>query len=241
MTADTETQGPRYDAAERVHRWVVVIIVVIMSLDLVLVVLERQYLNALLILAIAALLLGSTLAGDRMSVRIPYEFQLLALVFVFAALFLGEVRSYYIRFWWWDIALHTFSGLLLGVVGFLLVYVLNESKSVSMHMRASFVAFFAFLFAVTVGVLWEIFEYTMDVAFGTLMQKPMLGDTSGLTDTMWDLIVDTLGASAIALLGWWHMDSRKRSFIDRWIQKFIDQNPRLFRPIAPDSRASVDE
>jgi hypothetical protein len=73
------------------------------------------------------------------------------------------------------------------------------------------------------------------------MQKPMLGDPSGLTDTMWDLIVDTLGASAIALLGWWHMDSNKRSFIDHWIQKFIDQNPRMFRARSRDRRAPIDD
>jgi uncharacterized membrane protein YjdF len=217
------------------------IIAAIMAIDLVLVVLEGQFLNALLIVCIAGLLIGSTVAGEHFSVRIPYEFQLLALVFIFAALFLGEVRSYYIRYWWWDIALHAFSGLLMGLVGFLLVYVLNESKSVALHMRASFVAFFAFLFAVTAGVLWELFEYTMDQTVGTQMQKPMLGDPSGLTDTMWDLIVDTFGASAIALLGWWHMHSHRRSFIDDWIQKFIDQNPRLFRTRMAASGKPIDD
>jgi uncharacterized membrane protein YjdF len=229
MAEETKAQYLKDDPAARVHFWVVIIITAIMAFDLVLVIFEGQFLNALLILCIAGLLIGSTLAGERISVRIPYEFQLLALVFGFAALFLGEVRSYYVRYWWWDIALHTFSGLLLGIVGFLLVYVLNESKSVPLHMRASFVAFFAFLFAVTAGVLWEVFEFTMDRTIGTQMQKPMLGDPSGLTDTMWDLIVDTLGALAIAVLGWWHMRRHRRSFIDDWIQKFIDQNPELFR------------
>jgi hypothetical protein len=81
----------------------------------------------------------------------------------------------------------------------------------------------------------------MDQTLGTQMQKPMLGDLSGLTDTMWDLIVDTLGASAIALLGWWHMADNRRSFIDHWIQKFIDQNPRLFRVGSPESGASIDD
>ena len=77
------------------------------------------------------LLLAPTVLGDRLSVKIPYEFQLAIQLFVFAALFLGEVRSYYERFWWWDIVLHTASGLLLGVFGFLLVYVLNKSAHAS--------------------------------------------------------------------------------------------------------------
>ena len=221
-----ESQTP--DTAARVHRWVVRIIVAVMAVDLVFVSIEGQWLSAMLIVTIAALLLGSTLAPFRLTVRVPYEFQLMALVFVFAALFLGEVRSYYERFWWWDIALHTASGFLLGIFGFLLVYVLNESRNVAIELLPRFVALFAFLFAVTVGALWEIFEFTMDRAFGTQMQKPMLGDDSGLTDTMWDLIVDTIGAASIALLGWWQMARNRRSFIDDWIRKFIDQNPKLF-------------
>ena len=96
---------------------------------------------------------------------------LLTIVFVFASLFLGEVREYYIRFWWWDLALHAGSGFLLGIIGFLLVYVLNETEEIGVHMKPGFVAFFAFLFAVGIGVLWEIFEFCMDIFFNMNMQK----------------------------------------------------------------------
>jgi uncharacterized membrane protein YjdF len=114
-------------------------------------------------------------------------------------------------------------------MGFLLVYILNESKRIELHMRPRFVAMFAFLFAVAVGAVWEIFEFSMDRLVGTRMQKPMLGDPSGLTDTMFDLIVDTLGALVISGTGWWFMHTRQRSFIEVWIRKFVDRNPRLFR------------
>jgi uncharacterized membrane protein YjdF len=96
-------------------------------------------------------------------------------------------------------------------------------------MRPRFVALFAFLFAVAVGALWEIFEFAIDRTFGTQMQKPMLNDPSGLTDTMWDLIVDTLGALGISVFGWWYMRRGADSFIEIWIQKFIARNPDLFR------------
>ena len=69
----------------------------------------------------------------------------------------------------------------------------------------------------------------MDQIVGTNMQKPMLGDPSGLTDTMWDMIVNTLGALAISSLGGWYMKRRAHSFIEVWIRKFIERNPRLFR------------
>jgi hypothetical protein len=68
------------------------------------------------------------------------------------------------------------------------------------------------------------------------MQKPMLGDPSGLTDTMWDLIVDTLGAFVIAVLGYGYLKTAKNeSFLERWIHAFIRGNPRLFRRKKPHS------
>ncbi len=161
--------------------------------------------------------------------QLPVEFQVVALLFVFAALFLGEVRSYYDKIWWWDIVLHSTSGLLMGILGFLLVYVLNASEKIAFSMTPRFVAFFAFMFAVAVGALWEIFEYSMDVIFGANMQKAMFNDPSGLTDTMWDMIVNTIGAACISSLGWWYMTRDRRSFIDIWIHKFIAKNPGWFK------------
>jgi len=204
------------------------ILLVIMAVEWVLLIVEKQWLSAAMVFLIIAIVISPEILMKRFAVTIPTEFQILAIIFVFAALFLGEVRSFYTRFWWWDIVLHTSSGLLLGIVGFLLVYVLNEHKRIDFHMHPRFVALFAFVFAVAVGALWEIFEFGMDRIFGTNMQKPMLGDPSGLTDTMWDLIVDTLGAIAISTFGWWYMKQGQRSFIEDWIQKFIDKNPRFF-------------
>ncbi len=224
-----ETDAPAQDIASRIHRWFIVSVVTIMGIDLILILSEGNWLNAFLIAVIIVVILAPVVLGERLPVRVPAELQLVALAFVFAALFLGEIRSYYERFWWWDIALHTSSGLLLGIFGFLLVYVLNESRNIDLHMRPRFVALFAFLFAVATGALWEIFEFTMDNVFGLQMQKPMLGDDSGLTDTMWDLIVDTAGALAISGLGLWYMHRDVESFIDKLIHKFIAKNPQLFK------------
>lgn len=200
----------------------------IMALEFAATLYEQQWFTAFLVFVIITLTLAPAALGHRLRVNIPSEFQLLAVVFVFASLFLGEIHSYYDRIWWWDIALHATSGLLLGIVGFLLVYLLNKSEHVQIHLRPHFVALFAFVFAVAVGALWEIFEFTMDNTFGTRMQKPMLGDPSGLTDTMWDLIVDTVGAAAISLFGWWYTRRGERSFVEVWIRRFIEHNPRLF-------------
>lgn len=216
------------DAATRIKRWIVFIIVTLMTIDFVVVVYEGQWLSAFLIMAIALLILLVTVFSDRLAVQLPSEFQVLALAFVFAALFLGEVRSYYDKFWWWDIALHSTSGLLMGILGFLLVYVFNASRKIALSMTPRFVAFFAFMFAVAAGAIWEIFEFAVDSIFGARMQKAMFDDPSGLTDTMWDMIVNTIGAAFISTLGWWYMKRDRRSFIDVWIEKFIHRNPDWF-------------
>ncbi len=126
--------------------------------------------------------------------------------------------------WWWYLVLHTSSGFLFGILGFLLVYVLNEKKELDLDLNASFVALFAFAFAISFGVFWEIFEYSMDAVFGTNMQK------SGLQDTMWDLIVNSMGALVISILGWWYLREQGiNSFLERWIHEFIRRNPRIFQ------------
>jgi hypothetical protein len=218
----------RDSAAARIRLGIVLSLHAIMALELVALVLTGAWASGVWLLAIMAVTGAPMLLGPRLPVRIPAEYELLAILFVFASLFLGEFHSYYERFWWWDIVLHSTSGLLLGIVGFLLVYVLNQNRHVGLHMRAGFVALFAFTFAVSVGVLWEILEFAADQLFGLQMQKPMLGDPSGLTDTMWDLIVDALGAALISAFGWWHMKRDRRSFIDVWTDRFVAKNPRLF-------------
>lgn len=215
--------------ANRIHRSVVWILLAIMAIELVFVILHQQWLNLFLVVVIMMATFSPIFLGRHFRVYLPPEFQVMAIVFVFASLFLGEMRQFYVRIWWWDIALHTSSGFLLGVFGFLLVYTLNENAHIELTMRPRFVALFAFLFAVAVGAVWEIFEYSMDSFFGMNMQKPMLGDPSGLTDTMWDLIVDTVGALIVSLMGWWYMRRGKRSFIESGIEKFIENNPRFFR------------
>ena len=216
------------DLPARIHRGILIALQTIMTVELLLVLREKQWMNAFLVMAIMAIMFSPAVIGRRFRVHIPPEFQVLAVLFAFAALFLGEIHSYYMRFWWWDIALHTSSGLLMGILGFLLIYVLNADERIDIHMRPRFMAIFAFLFAVAVGTLWEIFEFAMDQIVGTNMQKPMLGDPSGLTDTMWDMIVNALGALAISALGGWYMKQREHSFIEVWIRKFIERNPGLF-------------
>lgn len=214
--------------ARLIHLIILAVLQTIMAVELAFLILDAQWMHVFLIVCIMATLLSPMLLKDRLPALIPPEIQILVILFVFAALFLGEIRDYYERFWWWDMVLHGTAGLLLGLLGFLVVYILNEDRHVDMHMRPSFLALFAFSFSQGIGALWEIFEFAMDQIFGMNMQKPMLGDPSGLTDTMWDLIVNAVGAAIISLAGWRYLVRARTSYVDDRIRRFIERNPRLF-------------
>lgn len=224
MTAEPP---PARDDARRAHLAILAILQLVMAVQLVLLLARQDWPEAFFVTAIMALTLAPVIF--RQPVDIPSEVQIVAVLFIFATLFLGEVRGYYERFWWWDGALHTTSGLLLGMVGFMFVYMLNEDRHVDLHMRPSFVALFAFFFAVGIGAIWEIFEYAMDQLVGTNMQPATAGDPSGLTDTIQDLIVDTIGAAIVAIGGWRYLARARTAHIDNWAKRFIRRNPQLFR------------
>lgn len=206
-----------------IHRRITLAIQFVLLVGLTLSLLQGNWLNSVLVLGISLLTLLPVVTKKRFNVFIPPEFELAAILFIFLSLFLGEVHGYYARFPWWDKVLHLGSGFLLGILGFLLVFILNEDEEVDLYLSPRFVAIFAFAFAVALGAVWEVFEFSMDSFFGLNMQK------SGLVDTMWDLIVDTIGAISISIFGYLYMRAGTDSFLERWIEGFIRANPRLFK------------
>jgi hypothetical protein len=221
--------GNRPRLGRRAHLAVLFVLQAVMMAELLLLIDSHRWMHAFLVIAIMAGIVSPQLLKRSYRVEIASELQIAATLFAFAALFLGEVRGYYERFWWWDEALHGTAGLLLGLLGFLVVDALNTSRGVRLEMRPSFVALFAFLFSLSLGTMWEIFEFAMDQSFGLSMQKPMLGDSSGLTDTMWDLIVDAFAAAIISSTGWRYMKGARRRYVDTWMARFIRRNQQLAR------------
>ncbi len=137
---------------------------------------------------------------------IPNEFETAILVFIYASLYLGEMHYFYTRLWWWDVFLHAFAAMIMGAIGFMLVSILNRETRVAIRLSPFFVAVFSWSFAVSLGALWEIIEFSLDAWFGLNMQK------TGLVDTMWDLIVDALGALVVSYLGYVYMHKDIRFF-----------------------------
>ena len=152
---------------------------------------------------------------------LPVEFELIITLFIYASMFLGEIKGYYTKFLWWDLVLHAGSGLISGFLGFLIVYVFYSRKKVIMS--PIFVALFSFCFAIALGSVWEMFEFIMDSFLGFNMQK------TGLVDTMWDLILDSCGAIIASVTGYFYVKGGDSLVFDRLVRKFIKRNPHLFK------------
>jgi uncharacterized membrane protein YjdF len=133
--------------------------------------------------------------------------RLLYVLFLYAAIILGEVRNFYRNFPHWDTLLHTCSGIMLGSFGFALIDLLNENKTIPVKLNKWFVALFAFCFAVALGTFWEVIEFFMDLLMDLNMQKyityggTVLVGKAALFDTMKDLVVDILGAIFSCAIG----------------------------------------
>ena len=108
---------------------------------------------------------------DNYHIDIPNTLEIIVLCFIFAAEILGEIASYYVRYPFWDTALHTTTGFLAAAVGVSLVDILNSNDKIRFDVSPIFMAVVAFCFSMTIAVLWEFIEFGMDYFFGTDMQK----------------------------------------------------------------------
>lgn len=210
----------------RIYVALTLLIQAIVSIGLVLFILRRDWENVFLTALVIALTLIPAFLFHRYRVYTPPEFQLVAVAFVFLSLYLGSARDFYYHFWWWDLVLHAGSGFLLGIIGFLVLFLMNQTDRLPRGIRPAFLCFFGVTFAVFLGVLWEIVEFAVDSAFPWVN---MQSQETGVGDTMLDLIVDLLGAIVVGLMGWAYFKSGRYSFIADGVRKFIRKNPRLFR------------
>jgi len=166
----------------------------------------------------------------KLNIGLPGLLEISIILFIFCSIFLGEINNYYKTVPLWDKILHTLSGFLSAAIGLSLVDILNRRSRIKFMLSPVFAGVFAFCFSVTIGVLWEFFEYGSDLLFHTDMQKdsfvthfysasfPSLGIIRidevmingiefpayldiGLTDTMNDLIVSSAGAFVFTVFG----------------------------------------
>ena len=176
----------------REHRSSFVVYVVLRMLVILMMVLQifnKNYENVFLCILTLLLLFVPSFIQINLKIELPTALEITILIFIFAAEILGEIQAYYIRFPFWDTALHTINGFLAAAIGFALVDILNRSKKFSIQLSPVFVAIVAFCFSMTIGVLWEFFECSMDLFFGLDMQK----DT--IVHSIHSVMLDPAGAN----------------------------------------------
>ena len=112
-------------------------------------------------------------------IEIPDTLEVIILLFIFAAEILGEIQAYYIQYPYWDTMLHTLNGFLCAAIGFSLLDILNRNEKLKFSLSPVYLAVVAFCFSMTIGVLWEFFEFSMDQLFLLDMQKDTIVNSIG--------------------------------------------------------------
>lgn len=130
-----------------------------------------NYNNVFLCILTLILFMIPMVVDTKFNIKLPSALEIIILLFIFAAEILGEIQSFYTFIPNWDTMLHTINGFLMAAIGFSMIDILNRSPRFHISMSPVFVAFVAFCFSMTVGVVWEFFEYFMDSIFLTDMQK----------------------------------------------------------------------
>lgn len=228
---------------------------------------NKNYENVFLCILTLILMIMPSVIQAAFKVEFPSLLEIIILIFIFAAEILGEISAFYLKFPYWDTILHTINGFLCAAVGFSLVDIMNRQKRMQFELSPLFTAVVAFCFSMTIGVLWEFFEFGMDCIWRLDMQKdtvvssissvffdplqsnrPVQIDNIqriaingeeidiqgyldiGLFDTMYDLIVNFVGAVTFSVMGYFYIKHRNSKSIveglipEPWSKDKIEDN-----------------
>ena len=179
MKKDNKTRKERRRElyANKATLTVYLVLRVVVILTLVRAFLRGEFESVLLCSLTLVLLILPSIFTKRLNIELPSTLEVIILLFIFAAEILGEINSFYIRVPNWDTMLHTMNGFLCAAIGFALVDMLNRSDRFSFKLSPVYLALVAFCFSMTVGVLWEFFEYAGDRFLGFDMQKDTVINT----------------------------------------------------------------
>lgn len=142
------------------------------------------------------------------------------LVFNVSALLLGEIVGFYVTVWWWDVLLHMVSSAVLAVFGMALAMIGTDGSPGRIGTRM--LAILAFAFAMMVGAIWELMEFSLDATLGTVTQR------SGLPDTMGDMAVNMMGALTGAIVAHAHVARGALWPLAGLLADFMDMNPTIY-------------
>ncbi len=145
--------------------------------SLVSAILRQEYESAFVCVLVLFLFMLPFFIQKNFGICLPSTLEIIILLFIFAAEILGELQSYFIQYPYWDTMLHTTNGFLCAAFGFSLIDILNRDAKIKFTLSPVYVALAAFCFSMTIGVLWEFFEFGMDRLFHMDMQKDTIVHT----------------------------------------------------------------
>ena len=187
----------------------VTMVYILLRISVVLVMLAQifngNFENVFLCVLTLILFMMPSVLEKKLDITLPNTLEIIILLFIYAAEIMGEIGAYYVTFPYWDTVLHTLNGFLCAAIGFSLLDILNRHSEARFHLSPLYLAIVAFCFSMTVGVIWEFFECTMDQLFFLDMQKDtvvntigsiMLDPTGGNTPTVLKNITDVIVVQA---------------------------------------------
>jgi len=152
--------------------------------------------------------------------EIPASFEIVVILFIYGVLVFAGIKGSFLGVWWWDIILNFFAAIALGFVGVTFLTVLQNEDIIDTSW--AMIGVMTFFFAVALGTIWEIFEFSLDVFFGFGLQD-------GLLDTMKDVVVNSVGALFVSFVGVYLLKSGKRNFMSDFVSKVVLSNFNFFK------------
>ncbi|SFA99584.1 hypothetical protein [Clostridium frigidicarnis] len=172
--------------------WIAILFEIILIITSIESISSKQWNTLILsLLAIACIILPFIIThiANTKNLILPYSFKLISLLFIFLSLYFGEIKKFYVIFWWWDLLLHSIFGIYAVIIALHLIQgIIIKDTAVTEKKFGIFIIVFAFSFSITLGTLWEMFEFLGDYLFNLNMVN------GGLEDTASDLLIKILSA-----------------------------------------------
>lgn len=164
----------QYMRSKKTVTTIYLILRLLVILTMVMQLLSRNFQNVFVCMLTLFLFMLPSIIERRLHIDLPDVLESIILLFIFAADILGEIQEFYVLVPHWDTVLHTINGFLFAAIGFCILNIFNENKRITLTLSPFSMAVVAFCFSMTIGVLWEFFEWGMDCWFGYDMQKDVI-------------------------------------------------------------------
>ena len=164
----------KYMRSKKTVTTIYLILRLLVILTMVLQLLSRNFQNVFVCMLTLFLFMLPSIIERKLHIDLPDVLEIIILIFIFAADILGEIKEFYVLVPHWDTVLHTINGFLFAAIGFCILNIFNENKRITLTLSPLSMALVAFCFSMTIGVLWEFFEWGMDCLFGYDMQKDVV-------------------------------------------------------------------